>query len=181
MTTAAKDAPKLANLRVRELKPLSSPSKLKKEIPVSARAEEIVRKGREEVEAVLEGRDLRPLVVLGPCSIHDRKAALEYAERIAKMREELGESLLLVMRVYFEKPRTTVGWKGLINDPHLDGSLDLEGGLKLGRKLLAEINKLFAVRGWLLLVVGCWRWKRRRFWAARWWCISLCGSGSWRW
>jgi len=142
MTTAVQTAPKLANLRVRELKPLSSPSKLKKEIPVSKAAEVTVRKGREEVEAVLEGKDPRPLIVLGPCSIHDRKAALEYAERIATIREELGDSLLLVMRVYFEKPRTTVGWKGLINDPHLDGSLDLEGGLKLGRKLLAEINDM---------------------------------------
>ncbi|MEY2851934.1 MAG: hypothetical protein RL549_633 [Verrucomicrobiota bacterium] len=142
MTTTAKEAPKLANLRVRELKPLSSPNKLKKKIPVSPTAETTVRKGREEVEAVLAGKDSRPLVVLGPCSIHDRKAALEYAERVAKMREELGEALLLVMRVYFEKPRTTVGWKGLINDPHLDGSMDLEGGLQLGRKLLAEINEL---------------------------------------
>ena len=142
MTTAAQNAPKLANLRVRELKPLSSPSKLKREIPVSPRSEETVRKGREEVEAVLEGKDSRPLIVLGPCSIHDRGAALEYAGKIAKMREELGDSLLLVMRVYFEKPRTTVGWKGLINDPHLDGTLDLEGGLKLGRKLLAEINEM---------------------------------------
>jgi 3-deoxy-7-phosphoheptulonate synthase len=142
MTTTAKEAPKLANLRVRELKPLSSPNKLKKEIPVSPKAETTVRKGREEVEAVLDGKDSRPLVVLGPCSIHDRNAALEYAERVAKMREELGEALLLVMRVYFEKPRTTVGWKGLINDPHLDGSMDLEGGLQLGRKLLSEINEL---------------------------------------
>ena len=99
MTMAAQNAPKLANLRVRELKPLSSPSKLKKEIPVSNTSETTVRKGREEVEAVLEGKDSRPLVVLGPCSIHDRKAALEYAERIAKMRDELGDSLYLVSGV----------------------------------------------------------------------------------
>jgi len=135
-------SPKLANLRVREIKPLLSPAKMKKEIPVQPKAEQTVRQSRAEVEAVLEGQDTRPLVILGPCSIHDRKAALEYAGRIAKMREELGEKLLLVMRVYFEKPRTTVGWKGLINDPHLDGTLDLEAGLKAGRKLLAEINEM---------------------------------------
>ncbi len=134
--------PKLANLRVREIKPLLSPAKMKKEIPVQPKAEQTVRQSRVEVEAVLEGQDTRPLVILGPCSIHDRKAALEYAGKIAKMREELGEKLLLVMRVYFEKPRTTVGWKGLINDPHLDGTLDLEAGLKAGRKLLAEINEM---------------------------------------
>ncbi|NCY20992.1 3-deoxy-7-phosphoheptulonate synthase [bacterium] len=144
MSIVAKEqaSPKLANLRVREIKPLLSPAKMKKEIPVQAKAEQTVRKSRAEVEAVLEGQDERPLVILGPCSIHDRKAALEYAGRIAKMREELGEKLLLVMRVYFEKPRTTVGWKGLINDPHLDGTLDLEAGLKAGRKLLAEINEM---------------------------------------
>ena len=133
---------KLANLRVREIKPLLSPAKMKREIPVQGKAEQTVRQSRTEVEAVLEGQDERPLVILGPCSIHDRKAALEYAGRIAKMREELGDKLLLVMRVYFEKPRTTVGWKGLINDPHLDGTLDLEAGLKAGRKLLAEINEM---------------------------------------
>jgi len=105
-------------------------------------AEKTVRQSREEVEAVLEGKDSRVLIILGPCSIHERDAALEYAGQIAQMRHELGDKLLLVMRVYFEKPRTTVGWKGLINDPHLDGSLDLEGGLKAGRKLLAEINEM---------------------------------------
>ena len=144
MTTTGKGqaVPKLANLRVREIRPLLSPAKMKKEIPVQEKAEQTVRQSRMEVEAVLEGQDSRPLVILGPCSIHDRKAALEYAGRIAKMREELEDKLLLVMRVYFEKPRTTVGWKGLINDPHLDGTLDLEAGLKAGRKLLAEINEM---------------------------------------
>ena len=144
MTTTGKEqaVPKLANLRVREIRPLLSPAKMKKEIPVQEKAEQTVRQSRMEVEAVLEGQDSRPLVILGPCSIHDRKAALEYAGRIAKMREELEDKLLLVMRVYFEKPRTTVGWKGLINDPHLDGTLDLEAGLKAGRKLLAEINEM---------------------------------------
>jgi len=144
MSTVVKEqaGPKLANLRVREIKPLLSPAKMKKEIPVQPKAEQTVRQSRIEVEAVLEGQDERPLVILGPCSIHDRKAALEYAGRVAKMREELGDKLLLVMRVYFEKPRTTVGWKGLINDPHLDGTLDLETGLKAGRKLLAEINEM---------------------------------------
>jgi 3-deoxy-7-phosphoheptulonate synthase len=144
MTSVAKcaETPKLMNLRVREVRPLISPAQLRREIPLGSVSEKTVRESREEVEAVLAGKDTRPLVILGPCSIHDRKAALEYAGRIQRMREELGEKLLLVMRVYFEKPRTTVGWKGLINDPGLDGTLDLEGGLKAGRKLLAEINEM---------------------------------------
>ena len=132
----------LTNLRVREVRPLISPARLRQEIPLGVQAEKTVRQSREEVEAVLEGKDSRVLIILGPCSIHERDAALEYAGQIARMRQELGDKLLLVMRVYFEKPRTTVGWKGLINDPHLDGSLDLEGGLKAGRKLLAEINEM---------------------------------------
>lgn len=132
----------LTNLRVREVRPLISPARLRQEIPLGERAEKTVRQSREEVEAVLEGKDSRVLIVLGPCSIHERDAALEYAGQIARMRQEFGDKLLLVMRVYFEKPRTTVGWKGLINDPYLDGSLDLEGGLKAGRKLLAEINEM---------------------------------------
>ena len=136
------DLAPLTNLRVREVKPLISPAKLRQEIPLGIQAEKTVRKSREEVEAVLEGKDSRALIILGPCSIHERDAALEYAGHIARMRQELGDKLCLVMRVYFEKPRTTVGWKGLINDPHLDGSLDLEGGLKAGRRLLAEINEM---------------------------------------
>jgi len=139
MSTATKsvETPKLMNLRVREVRPLISPAQLRREIPLGSISEKTVRESRQEVEAVMEGKDTRPLVILGPCSIHDRKAALEYAGRIHKMREELGDRLLLVMRVYFEKPRTTVGWKGLINDPGLDGTLDLEGGLKAGRRLLS--------------------------------------------
>lgn len=136
------EAPKLINLRVREVRRLISPAQLRREIPLGSKAEKTVRESRQEVEAVMGGEDPRPLVILGPCSIHDRKAALEYAGRVQKMREELGDQLLLVMRVYFEKPRTTVGWKGLINDPGLDGTLDLEGGLKAGRKLLSEINEM---------------------------------------
>ena len=129
----AQAATPLTNLRVREVRPLISPASLRQEIPLGVQAEKTVRQSREEVEAVLEGKDSRVLIILGPCSIHERDAALEYAGQIARMRQELGDKLLLVMRVYFEKPRTTVGWKGLINDPHLDGSLDLEGGLKAGR------------------------------------------------
>jgi 3-deoxy-7-phosphoheptulonate synthase len=124
------------------VRPLISPVRLRQEIPLGLQVAKTVRQSREEVEAVLEGKDSRVLIILGPCSIHERDAALEYAGQIARMRQELGDRLLLVMRVYFEKPRTTVGWKGLINDPHLDGSLDLEGGLKAGRKLLAEINEM---------------------------------------
>ena len=139
MTTATQNAPKLANLRVRELKPLSSPSRLKKEIPVSSTAETTVRKGREEVEAVLEGKDSRPLVVLGPCSIHDHGQALAYADRLQAAAAPLSDALLVVMRTYFEKPRTTVGWKGYINDPHLDGSFAINEGLERARRLLLAI------------------------------------------
>ena len=115
----------------------------------SARSEaKAVVKAREEVVDVLHGKDPRLLVVVGPCSVHDPKAALEYARRLAALAEELRDELLIVMRVYFEKPRTTTGWKGLINDPHLDGSADVNAGLRIARKLLLEVVDLG-------LPVGC--------------------------
>ncbi len=130
------------NLHVQETKRLLSPNELKRQLPLSPRAEQTVIKGREAVRAILRGEDPRLLVILGPCSIHDPEAALDYARRLVKLQEELSDRLCIVMRVYFEKPRTTIGWKGLINDPHLNGTYDIEAGLKVGRKLLLQINEL---------------------------------------
>lgn len=107
--------------------------------PVSANT---VKRARKEIHDILHAKDDRLLVVIGPCSIHDPKAALDYAERLLKMRQQYADTLEIVMRVYFEKPRTTVGWKGLINDPHLDGSYALNDGLRMARKLLLDINEL---------------------------------------
>ncbi|HEY1171800.1 MAG TPA: 3-deoxy-7-phosphoheptulonate synthase [Verrucomicrobiae bacterium] len=130
------------NLHVQETKRLLSPNALKAQLPLSQKAEQTVVKGREAVRAILRGEDPRLLVILGPCSIHDPSAALDYAARLVKLQQELSDRLCIVMRVYFEKPRTTIGWKGLINDPHLNGTYDIEAGLKVGRKLLLQINEL---------------------------------------
>lgn len=130
------------NLRVTGVDPLPSPAEIKASLPLSEDLSRFVAQSRQEVVEVLSGRDPRTLVVVGPCSIHDPAAALEYAKRLAVLREKLKRELLIVMRVYFEKPRTTVGWKGLINDPHLDGSCDVAHGLPLARKILLDINKL---------------------------------------
>ncbi|MDR2430068.1 MAG: 3-deoxy-7-phosphoheptulonate synthase [Puniceicoccales bacterium] len=130
------------NLRVRETVRLLSPRQLKAALPVSERANETVATGRDEVRAILDGLDTRMLVVVGPCSIHDPSSALEYARRLAALREHLKDRLCIVMRVYFEKPRTRLGWKGLINDPFLNGTCDIETGLRTARELLCEINTL---------------------------------------
>ncbi|MDR1818376.1 MAG: 3-deoxy-7-phosphoheptulonate synthase [Puniceicoccales bacterium] len=127
------------NLRVREITRILSPRELKTRLPLSAAARDTVIAGREQVRAILDGSDRRLLVVVGPCSIHDPAAALEYARRLNALRLELAGKICVVMRVYFEKPRTTLGWKGLINDPWLDGTYDIEGGLKIARKLLLDI------------------------------------------
>lgn len=130
------------DLNVVELVRLKSPRAIKDELPMTETANRTVVEGRATVRKILRREDPRLLVVVGPCSVHDPKGALDYARRLAALREELKDRLFLVMRVYFEKPRTTVGWKGLINDPHLDGSYDIEGGLKLARKLLLEVAEL---------------------------------------
>jgi 3-deoxy-7-phosphoheptulonate synthase len=118
------------------------PKRLKQEIAVSAAAAATVVVGREEIEKILMKDDNRLLVISGPCSIHDETAALEYAERLSRLRERVRKSLALVMRVYFEKPRTTVGWKGLINDPNLDDSYDIMEGLRRARRILLQINEM---------------------------------------
>ncbi|WP_436606599.1 3-deoxy-7-phosphoheptulonate synthase [Sorangium sp. So ce1036] len=135
------------DLRIAGLRPLIPPAILIEEIPVSPSASETVTFSRKEAERVITGDDDRLLVVVGPCSIHDPKAALEYAERLREARDRLSDDLLVVMRVYFEKPRTTVGWKGLINDPNLDGSFSINKGLRVARGLLRDIAELGLASG----------------------------------
>lgn len=130
------------SFRIHSFQPLIKPQDLFNSLPLSPRIIEQVRLGRRQTIEILEGRDHRLLVVVGPCSIHDVKAALEYAVQLKKMAYSLRDALHIVMRVYFEKPRTSLGWKGLISDPHLDGSFDINHGLKLARQLLLEINEL---------------------------------------
>jgi len=130
------------DLRISGLNPLISPAVLSYYQPAGAEVSDLVARTRSEASDILRGRDDRLLVVVGPCSIHDPDAALEYAARLAPLIESHREDLLIVMRVYFEKPRTTVGWKGLINDPHLDDSFDINHGLRVARGLLLDLAKL---------------------------------------
>jgi len=130
------------DLNIRETAPLLAPAKLKAQWPLDEAAAATVVAGRGEIRRILAGEDRRLLVVAGPCSIHDEAAALEYARRLLRLREVLRKELCIVMRVYFEKPRTTVGWKGLISDPHMDGSEDVVAGLQAARKLLLAINSM---------------------------------------
>jgi 3-deoxy-7-phosphoheptulonate synthase len=127
------------NLHVKSARALISPSDLIKELPLSERAAETVATAREEVCRIINGQDRRLVVVVGPCSIHDIGMAKEYADYLMGERRRLSGQLLILMRVYFEKPRTSVGWKGLINDPHLDGTYDMETGLRIGRGLLRDL------------------------------------------
>ena len=130
------------DLHVKEIVPLLSPRALKALAPTPEAVNDSVAQARERVIRILRREDPRLLVVIGPCSIHDQASALEYATRLSALQREVADRLEIVMRVYFEKPRTTIGWKGLINDPHLDGSQDIETGLKIARKLLLEITSL---------------------------------------
>ena len=130
------------DLNVRESVPLVAPRKLKADLSVSEDANRTVVESRESVKRILSGDDERLLVVVGPCSIHDEQAALEYAGRLRNLAERVQDRLLLIMRVYFEKPRTTVGWKGLINDPHLNDTFDIAEGLRRARGILVEISDM---------------------------------------
>lgn len=130
------------NLRVREMLRLAPPGAIKTVHPMTERANQTVVLGRHEVQRILNQEDRRLLTIVGPCSIHDVESAFEYAQHLAALRTELAAALCIVMRVYFEKPRTTIGWKGLINDPHLDGTYDIETGLHTARDLLLRINEL---------------------------------------
>ena len=126
---------------------LISPVELVRQVPVSAAAEKTVLEGREQIRRILSGEDDRMMMVVGPCSIHDDKAAVDYASRILELRKELEDKLLIVMRVYFEKPRTTVGWKGLIYDPHLDDTFDIDEGLRVARRLMHSIAEMGVYTG----------------------------------
>lgn len=133
---------KTYDLHVVETRPLLSPALLHSELPLTEQAAALVAETRDRIRAILQGQDPRILVIVGPCSIHDVEAAYEYGQKLAKLRTQLADRLEIVMRVYFEKPRTTVGWKGLINDPRLDGSYDINTGLRLARKLLLDLAEL---------------------------------------
>ncbi len=134
--------PRTDDLRIRELKELAPPSHLIREFPCTDKASTTVADSRTALHRILHGQDDRLMVVIGPCSIHDPKAAMEYARRLAEQRERFIGDLEIVMRVYFEKPRTTVGWKGLINDPYMDNSFRINEGLRMARELLLNINEL---------------------------------------
>jgi 3-deoxy-7-phosphoheptulonate synthase len=129
----------ISDLHVKSARALIPPTELIKELPLSDRAAETVATAREEVCRIIAGEDRRLVVVVGPCSIHDIGMAKEYADYLVGQRQRLSKQLLILMRVYFEKPRTSVGWKGLINDPHLDGTYDMETGLRIGRGLLRDL------------------------------------------
>ena len=130
------------NIHIEKVKLLISPGELKKKYPATAGTDALVANTREAVKKILKKEDDRLLAVVGPCSIHDRNAALEYAEKLQKLSKEVNDQFLLIMRVYFEKPRTTVGWRGLILDPDMNGSDDIERGLEIARSLLKEISEL---------------------------------------
>jgi 3-deoxy-7-phosphoheptulonate synthase len=133
---------KTYDLHVVETRPLITPTQLKSELPITDTAATLVAQTRERICNILQNQDQRLLVIVGPCSIHDVRAAYEYGQKLVWLRQELEEQLEIVMRVYFEKPRTTIGWKGLINDPRLDGSYDINTGLNLARQLLLDLADL---------------------------------------
>ena len=129
------------DVNLQSIHPLVTPAELKTELPLTESAYQTVLHGRETIRNILDGKDKRIFVVIGPCSIHDPVAAHEYADRLKVLSDKIKDSIYVVMRVYFEKPRTTVGWKGLINDPDMNDSFNIEKGLRIGRKLLVELNE----------------------------------------
>ena len=130
------------NINIRGTVQLVSPNLLKEEIPASETTNNTVVESREAVKRILDGHDPRLIVVVGPCSIHDEKAGIEYAKRLSELASRVSDRLMLIMRVYFEKPRTTVGWKGLINDPHLNDTFDVQNGLRIARRILTAVGDL---------------------------------------
>ncbi|HEX9786820.1 MAG TPA: 3-deoxy-7-phosphoheptulonate synthase AroG [Candidatus Binatia bacterium] len=130
------------DLRIQEIKELATPAQVLDDFPISEKAAQTTYQARQAIHRILHGADDRLLTIMGPCSIHDVKAAKEYAGRLKEAKDRCADDLLIVMRVYFEKPRTTVGWKGLINDPNLDGSFRINDGLRVGRQLLLELNEI---------------------------------------
>ncbi len=136
------DDSKIDDLRITSICDVAYPAQVTAEIPASSKAVGVVKSTRNAIHEVLNGRDDRLIAIVGPCSIHDSDAAMEYATRLGSIKSKLVDDLLIVMRVYFEKPRTTIGWKGLINDPDLDGTFDINKGLRLARTLLLELNNI---------------------------------------
>ncbi|NJM69874.1 MAG: 3-deoxy-7-phosphoheptulonate synthase [Scytonema sp. RU_4_4] len=136
------EANQLFNTHIESFQPLLTPDDLKSRLPLTSLAKETVLKYRQEIENILNFKDRRKFIIVGPCSIHDTKAAVEYSEKLKILAEQVKDKLLLIMRVYFEKPRTTVGWKGLINDPDMDDSFHIEKGLLIARSLLLKIAEL---------------------------------------
>ena len=132
----------IQNCHVEKLTPIATPQKVKTELPTSEKSVSTVLKGRETVKRILQRQDPRLLVIVGPCSIHEPQEAIEYAQRLNQLRKELEEQIFIVMRVYFEKPRTGIGWKGLVNDPYLDGSHEIEVGLRTARRLLLTLTEM---------------------------------------
>lgn len=132
----------LDNINIKSVEPLITPQALKTKLPLSEKATQTVESGRQVVRDILDGKDKRLFVVIGPCSIHDTEAAIEYAKRLKALADEISDTIYLVLRVYFEKPRTTVGWKGLINDPDLNDTFNIEKGLHIARKLLIDIAEI---------------------------------------
>ena len=132
----------IRDLNIESIKPLIAPELLLQTLPVSDAEQQAICLRRERISQIIQGKSQRLLVIVGPCSIHDSKAALEYAEKLKPLAEQYQDQLEIVMRVYFEKPRTTIGWKGLINDPFLDGSGNINQGLHLARKLLLDISAI---------------------------------------
>lgn len=130
------------NLNINETKAIITPNEFKNQYPLTEKAQDFIFNSRQVIENILSGKDSRQFIVVGPCSIHDYNMAIEYARKLKVLAEEVKDKFFIVMRVYFEKPRTTVGWKGLINDPHLDDTFEMEEGLTIARKLMLEITEM---------------------------------------
>jgi 3-deoxy-7-phosphoheptulonate synthase len=130
------------DLRIKSYDPLIPPHCLSSEFPLSDKSKHVIAEAREEIRRIMHLNDDRMIVIVGPCSIHDVGAALDYASLLKKLSDDLKDALLIIMRTYFEKPRTTIGWKGLINDPFLDGSFEINHGLRISRKLLCDITEM---------------------------------------
>jgi len=133
---------KTNNLKIKSITPIIAPADLRQVFPITGEGSEFITASREQIKNILKGKDPRLMVVVGPCSIHDPKGAIEYGERLAKLAAELSDQLFIIMRVYFEKPRTTIGWKGLINDPDMDGSHQISKGLGIARNLLSTMTSM---------------------------------------
>lgn len=137
----SENASQIRDVRIKAVAPLLSPREMEQVLPISSNAAETVRKGRREIQGILRGEDSRFLVIAGPCSIHDIGAALDYARRLAELKARYADRMCIAMRVYFEKPRTTLGWRGLILDPALDGTADIGRGIRLAREILIKVNE----------------------------------------